>query len=53
MAGPGEGPGELNSPGGGLAVLTDGRVVVRDPGNQRLQVFSADGLGDRSGEDPL
>lgn len=43
MAGPGEGPGELNSPGGGLAVLTDGRVVVRDPGNQRLQVFSADG----------
>ncbi len=43
MAGPGEGPGELNQPGGGLAVLSDGRVVIRDPGNTRLQVFSADG----------
>lgn len=39
LAGPGEGPGELNSPGGGLAVLTDDRVLVRDPGNTRLQVF--------------
>ena len=39
LAGPGEGPGELNSPGGGLAVLSDGRVVIRDPGNNRLQVF--------------
>jgi hypothetical protein len=44
LAGPGEGPGELNDPsGGGIAVLSDGRVVVRDPGNARLQVFSADG----------
>jgi hypothetical protein len=43
MAGPGEGPGELNSPDGGLAILSDERVVVRDPGNTRLQVFSADG----------
>jgi hypothetical protein len=46
MAGPGGGPGELAEPGGGLAVLTDGRVVVRDPGNNRLQVFSADGTQD-------
>jgi hypothetical protein len=39
VAGPGEGPGELNTPHGGLAVLSDDRIVVRDPGNTRLQVF--------------
>lgn len=38
----GEGPGELSSPGA-LTVLTDGRVLVRDPGNARIQVFAADG----------
>jgi hypothetical protein len=41
--GPGEGPGELKSPDGGLAVLTDGRIIVRDPGNARLQEFNPDG----------
>jgi hypothetical protein len=40
---PGEGPGELDQPDGGLAVLADGRVLVRDPGNARIQVFAADG----------
>lgn len=40
---PGEGPGELKRPDGGLQVLSDGRVVVRDPGNARLQVYSAEG----------
>jgi hypothetical protein len=33
----------LGSPDAGLAVLSDGRVVVRDPGNARAQVFSTDG----------
>jgi hypothetical protein len=39
----GSGPGELRNPDGGLAVLSDGRVVVRDPGNARLQLFGPDG----------
>lgn len=39
----GAGPGELRNPDGGLAVLSDGRVVVRDPGNGRAEVFGADG----------
>ena len=36
----GEGPGELKGPDGGLAVLSDGRILVRDPGNARIQVYS-------------
>lgn len=39
----GAGPGELRNPDGGLAVLSDGRVVVRDPGNARAEVFATDG----------
>ncbi len=39
----GAGPGELRNPDGGLAVLSDGRVAVRDPGNARLQLFAGDG----------
>lgn len=39
----GEGPGEYKQPDGGLNVLSDGRVVLRDPGNARMQVFSAEG----------
>jgi hypothetical protein len=39
----GAGPGEYRGPDGGLAVLSDGRVVLRDPRNARLQVFSATG----------
>lgn len=39
----GAGPGEYQRPDGGLAVLDDGRVVLRDPSNARLQVYSADG----------
>ncbi|MEZ4416698.1 MAG: hypothetical protein R3E10_13200 [Gemmatimonadota bacterium] len=39
----GQGPGELRSPDSGLQILTDGRVVVRDPGNARLQVFDSEG----------
>jgi hypothetical protein len=39
----GGGPGEYKRPDGGLAVLSDGRVVLRDPGNTRLTVYSGDG----------
>ena len=39
----GEGPGELGGPDAGLIVLPDGRVVVRDPGNARLQLFTSAG----------
>jgi len=40
----GEGPGEYEQPDGGLNVLSDGRVVLRDPGNARIQVFSPEGV---------
>lgn len=43
LGGPGEGPGELKNPDGGLAVLSDGRILVRDPGNHRIQVYAPDG----------
>ena len=34
----GEGPGEFDS-AEAIALLPDGRLVVRDPGNQRIEVF--------------
>lgn len=40
---PGEGPGEIKSPDGGLAILSDGRILVRDPGNARIQVYAPSG----------
>lgn len=39
----GEGPGEFAQPDGGMVVLSDGRLVVRDPGNARFQVYSPEG----------
>ena len=39
----GGGPGEYRSPDGGLAVLSDGRVLLRDPGNARITVYSPEG----------
>ena len=39
----GSGPGEYRRPDGGLAVLSDGRIVVRDPGNGRMATFAKDG----------
>jgi hypothetical protein len=39
----GGGPGEYRQPDGGLAVLPDGRVLLRDPGNSRISVFSSEG----------
>jgi hypothetical protein len=38
----GGGPGEYKNPDG-LAVLPDGRVLVKDPGNARIAVFSPNG----------
>ncbi len=35
---PGEGPGEFNR-AEAIAMLPDGRLVVRNPGNQRIEVF--------------
>jgi DNA-binding beta-propeller fold protein YncE len=40
---PGTGPGQFNLPHG-IAVTSDGRVLVADRENDRIQVFSADGL---------
>jgi hypothetical protein len=47
----GGGPGEYKSPDGGLAILGDGRIAVRDPGNARIQLFNSDGTP--AGEWPL
>ncbi len=38
LGGRGEGPGEFGR-AEAIALLPDGRLVVRDPGNQRIQVF--------------
>lgn len=39
----GSGPGEYTQPDGGLSVLSDGRVLLRDPGNARINVYSPEG----------
>ncbi len=39
----GGGPGEYENPDGGLGVLPDGRVVLRDPGNTRFSVYAPTG----------
>lgn len=39
----GEGPGEYRNPDGGLGILPDGRIVLRDPGNARLQFYTSEG----------
>jgi hypothetical protein len=39
----GGGPGEFGQPDGGMRMLSDGRLAVRDPGNARLQIFDANG----------
>jgi hypothetical protein len=39
----GGGPGEYANPDGGLAVLRDGRVLIRDPGNGRITIFDSSG----------
>ncbi len=41
LGGPGQGPGELQQPEA-MALLPDRRIVVRDPGNARLQVYGPD-----------
>ena len=39
----GGGPGEYKNSDGGMAVLADGRLVLRDPGNGRFQLWTLDG----------
>lgn len=39
----GAGPGEYRDPDGGLSVLPDGRILLRDPPNNRINVYAADG----------
>ena len=47
LGGRGEGPGEFGR-AEAIALLPDGRLVVRDPGNQRIQVFGP-GTGELDG----
>ena len=42
---PGEGPGEFNR-AEAIALLPDGRLVVRNPGNQRIEVFGSGSWSD-------
>ncbi len=39
----GKAPGNTRRPDGGLNVLSDGRIVLRDPSNARIQVYSPGG----------
>lgn len=39
----GEGPGEYKRPDSGLAILPDGKVALRDPGNGRITIYSPEG----------
>lgn len=43
LGGEGSGPGEYGASDGGLVVLEDGRVVLRDPSNGRFNVYAPDG----------
>ncbi len=43
LGGAGSGPGEYRDASLGLAVRRDGRIVMRDPRNSRLNVYNADG----------
>lgn len=43
LGGSGSGPGEYRDAALGLAVRSDGRIVMRDPRNNRLNVYEADG----------
>lgn len=47
----GEGPGELGRPDAGSVVLPDGRLVVRDRGNARMQLYTSQ--GDAAGTWPV
>lgn len=42
----GGGPGEYANSDGGMAVLDDGRLVLRDPGNARFTLYHPDGTYD-------
>lgn len=48
----GEGPGEYRQPdGGAIVLLPDGRILLRDPGNARINVYSP--AGETMGEWPI
>lgn len=42
----GGGPGEYANSDGGLAVLSGGRILLRDPGNARFTIYGSDGSVD-------
>jgi len=39
----GGGPGEYKNSDGGLLVMRDGRILLRDPGNARFTIYNPDG----------
>jgi len=39
----GGGPGEYANSDGGLVILRDGRILLRDPGNARFTIYNPDG----------
>lgn len=39
----GEGPGEYKRPDSGLVTTPDGRLLLRDPGNGRISIYTLDG----------
>jgi hypothetical protein len=39
----GEGPGEYKRPDSGLVMRSDGKLLLRDPGNGRISMYTADG----------
>jgi hypothetical protein len=43
LGGEGRGPGEYVEPDAGLSVLSDGRLLLRDPPNGRINVYSTSG----------
>jgi hypothetical protein len=40
----GEGPGEYKRPDSGLVMRSDGKLLLRDPGNGRISMYTADGV---------
>ena len=43
LGGEGEGPGEYRDASLGLVIRSDGRLIMRDPRNRRLNVYNPDG----------
>lgn len=43
VGGEGSGPGEYEQSDGGIALLPDGRILLRDPANGRISVYDGEG----------